>query len=165
MEEKLISLLREANLVIRREVVLSGGQIAKFYVDVKRAYRDPKLLDLLGESIAKMLGDETCVAAMGYGGIPLATVVSIRRNLPLVMVRGEPKEYGQRNWVDGYTPHSEDRVAIIDDVLTSGRSLRKIADIVERSGAKVKAGYVVVNRGEAKMLFPVSHLVEARSLL
>ena len=73
MEEKLISLLREANLVIRREVVLSGGQIAKFYVDVKRAYRDPKLLDLLGESIAKMV--------LSGGGIARLSAFMVRENI------------------------------------------------------------------------------------
>src|SRR3989344_2256510 len=162
--EDLIRTLRNAEIVIKGDVNLRGGQASNFYIDVKKAYGDPKILNLLANNISKILGEETCIAAMGHGGIALATAISIQKNLPLVIVRESPKGYGQRKNIDVYLPNSKDKVAIVDDVLTTGGSLGKIAYIIEQTSAKVTTAYVVVKRGEVNLQFPIKHLIDAQSL-
>ena len=50
--------------------------------------------------------------------------------------------------VDGYVPGIGDNVAIIDDVLTTGGSIRKMYAVIESTGAKIVGLYAVVKRTE-----------------
>ena len=131
----------------RQSVMLKSGTRSDFYVDIKAAFGSPELLTLFARELAKRISKRaTCIAGAGYGGLPLATAVAVKTNLPLVMVREQIKEHGTRQWLDGYVPGSRDRVAIIDDVYTSGRSLSHTEKVLVRTKAKIEGRYVVVNR-------------------
>lgn len=54
--------------------------------------------------------------------MPIATVVSIDTNLPMLIRRKEPKTYGTKKLIDGEYS-SGDNVIVIEDVITSGASI------------------------------------------
>jgi orotate phosphoribosyltransferase len=55
---------------------------------------------------------------------------------------------------------SGERVAVVDDVLTTGKSLTETIGAVEAAGGKVVAVGVVVRRGEFKGSYPFHYVVE-----
>ena len=66
----------------------------------------------------------------------------------LTLVRDEPKKHGKGGWIDGYVPNEQDKVVLVDDVFTTGGSLRKLIKILEPTKAEIIGVYVVVKRGE-----------------
>ena len=164
----LVKLLKKSEVVVREKVTLTSGLVADFYVDLKRAYSDPAILKIMAAEIAKSLRkDITCVASTGYGGLPLVTAVALKRGVKLTLVREKPKRHGRGTWIDGHIPTKKDTIGLIDDVLTTGGSLLKMADILKSTGGKIVAGYVVVDRSPKKVTlqFPIKTIMRVDSLL
>ena len=154
LEERLI----QAGVAERKPVVLASGQKSDVYIDVKKAYGDPSLLRELADGMIDLLGkDVTCVAGSDYGGLALSAVMSVRKNLKLTMVRKEPKGYGLRNQIEGYVPKEIDRVAVVDDVFTTGGSMLKIIKVLAGQ-TNVEGAYVVVKRTEDEFLYKLKWL-------
>ena len=158
--------LRAEEVVSYQPVTLRGGEESNFYIDIKKAYGNPELLAAIaGVVVGNLDPRTTCVAASGYGGVPLGTVVSQQSRLPLVLVRDEEKAHGRGGVVDGYVPGDGDRVSIVDDVFTSGSSLRRTEANLTETGAEILRCHVVVARGDtSKFKLPVSYLLSIEDL-
>ena len=63
------------------------------------------------------------MASTGLGGTILATAISLRQGINLTLIRGEKKTYGTCNILEGYTPKEGEAGIIVDDVITTGKSL------------------------------------------
>lgn len=166
MSRQLINALKQADIITQAPVRLRSGQRAEFYIDIKKACGDPVVLKQMVDGLADPLDSHTtCLAATGYGGLPLASGLSLASQLPLVLVRDAPKQHGTSAGIDGYQPGSWDRVAIIDDVLTSGSSLRHTMEVVHASGAHISGCYAVIKRGEGEIPAPLHYLATASDLV
>jgi orotate phosphoribosyltransferase len=94
---------------------------------------------------------------MGYGGVALTSALTSRHGVPQTMVRRFRKEHGTSQWVDGYLPKRNDRIAIVDDVCTSGGTLYEVYSSLESDakirrikGLEVVGAYVVVLREDPR---------------
>jgi len=164
-QEKLIKKLKELDVVVKEPVKLRGGEKSDFYVDIKKAYGDPVAFSLISNAMADLLDDKaTCIAASGYGGLPLATVIALKNNLKLVLVRDSVKDHGTRSLIDGYVPTEKDKVVIIDDVLTTGSSIAETIGVLKETNVELLAAYVVVKRGNAQLEIPIKHLLTVEEL-
>ena len=165
----LIKKLKELDVVIKEPVQLRSGEISNFYVDIKKAYGDPQAFYLLVKAMSDVLKSDfntsTCVAACGYGGIPLATAVAFKNNLKLSLVRDKVKNHGTKEMIDGYIPDAKDKVVVIDDVLTTGSSITQVIEVLKPTGAKILQAYVVVKRGDAQLEIPTKYLLTVGDLL
>ena len=140
--------LRKLGVVKKGKFILTSGKTSDFYVDMKKVLGHPKVSELICNEFCKIIDKKaTCIASIGYGGLPLAARVSLKLRLPLVVVREKPREHGLKNLIDGYVPTSKDKVAIVDDVFTMGTSMAKIIRALSKTQSKVVGGYVVVDRG------------------
>jgi orotate phosphoribosyltransferase len=63
------------------------------------------------------------------------------------MVRDKVKKHGIQKMIDGYIPIKKDKIVIIDDVFTTGTCISNIVKILNKTKARIIAGYVVVSRG------------------
>lgn len=163
-----MKLLQEKDIVRSEPVTLASGQRSDFYIDVKKAYGYPELLRLASEGVWMLMSDRTtCVAAIGFGGAPLATAISLSHNLRLTMIRDEPKKHGKRNLLDGHVPDRNDKVSIVDDVLTTGLNLKKAVEALLPTGAEILGCSVVVRRsdGSASGIGQVTHLITADEIM
>ena len=58
-----------------------------------------------------------------------------------------PKKHGMGQIIEGYQLKKDDRVVMVDDVVTSGDSLLKACEAVQGVGAKVAGALSIVDRG------------------
>lgn len=166
MKNDLVRKLKQLDIIYREPVKLKHAGASDFYVDVKKAYGYPDVLNFICDCFWEQIDRRTtCIATAGYGGLSPATVLSSRNNLKLTLVREQPKRHGKGGWIDGYIPTKEDKVSIIDDVFTTGGSLRKIIEIIKPTGAEIFGCYVVVKRGEGKLEVPLEHLLVPEDLV
>ena len=143
----LLEKLKRIEVIRHGKITLSGGAPSDFYVDIKKAYGNPELLCEIADGVYNLFDKRiNCVVAMGHGGIPLGTAISIRNNLNLAIVREFPKKHGPLRVIDGHLLSERDVVALVDDVYTTGGSIRKMREIVDGTKAIVRGEYVVVSR-------------------
>ncbi len=125
---------------------LRSGQVSSEYFDKYRFEADPRLLADLADALAALVPAEAdALAGLELGGVPLATALSARTGLPARFVRKEAKPYGTEHLAEG-GPIEGLRLAVVEDVITSGGQVRaSCADLRER-GAHVEAVLCVVDR-------------------
>lgn len=158
--------LKKIMIVKKGKFILTSGKTSNFYVDIKKALGYPKASQLICDGFCNTIDKKaTCIASIGYGGLPLASRVSLKLGLPLVVVREKPKKHGLKNLIDGYTPTEKDNVAIVDDVFTMGTSMLKVLKALSGTKAKILSGYVVISRGDHKgFQIPVKSLLVVNHL-
>jgi len=158
-KDQLIQKLKKLDVIYREPVELKHAGISDFYVDIKKAYGYSDVLNLIADCLWEIMDKRTtCIAAMGYGGVSPASVIVAKHGLRLTLIREEEKKHGKGGFVDGYIPAEEDYVSIIDDVGTTGKSLRKVANVIRQYRSHITGAYVVVKRGDFDLDIPFKWL-------
>ena len=156
------------------DFTLASGAKSKYYIDIKRASTDPKVLKLIAEGMAaklKELGLKVDrIAGIVLGSVPLAAALSLETGIPYVMVRKEKKDHGTGKLIEGVL-NKGDKVLVVEDVITSaGSSVKGIATLREE-GAVVENVFSVIDREAggtealAEIGVKLSPLVKASDLL
>jgi orotate phosphoribosyltransferase len=125
---------------------LRSGVTSDQYFDKYRFESDPALLLAVAEAMAPLVPSGVdALAGLELGGVPLATVLSQVTGLPAVFVRKEPKTYGTCQLAEG-TDVDGRRLAVVEDVVTSGgQVIASCADLRQR-GATVAGVLCVIDR-------------------
>ena len=140
--------LKALGVIEKGDFKLRNGSNSNIYFNIKKAYGYPQLLEKIAEELFDLIDKSiTCVAASGYGGIPLAVAISQKYNLHLTMIRPELKDHGNLWLVDGYVPTKQDNVAIVDDVFTTGSSLSDTIHPI-KAFTNIEGCYVVFKRSK-----------------
>jgi orotate phosphoribosyltransferase len=130
--------------------VLRSGAIATEYFDKYRFEADPGLLARLAQAMRPLVPAEAEVlAGLELGGVPIATALSLADGRPAAFVRKEAKAYGTCKAVEGADVAGR-RVAIIEDVITTGGAVRDAVKQLEDAGAQVVAIICAIWRGEGE---------------
>jgi orotate phosphoribosyltransferase len=128
------------------EFRLRSGARSGEYFDKYLFESDPGLLREIAEGLAGLLpaGVEV-LAGLELGGVPLAVVASQVSGLPTVFVRKTAKTYGTCRLAEGGEVAGR-RVAVIEDVITSGgQAIESCRELRDR-GADVAAVLCVIDR-------------------
>lgn len=136
------------------EFVLSSGATSNFYIDVRKTSLHPDGLRMISRMFWEMLQADqvTAIGGLTMGADPLVTGVmlySAERGRPLegFLVRRTNKVHGTRGQVEGNLAGHK-RVAILDDVITSGESSIIAAEAAESYKAEVVRVLAVVDRAQ-----------------
>lgn len=133
---------------------LASGLQSDFYVDVKQTVFHAEGARLVGELLCDRLARHgiTLVGGMAVGAVPLVSVAlatAARRGYPLdgFFVRKDVKDHGTAQRLDGRF-RADAKIALVEDVVTTGASTLAAIDAVEAAGAKVALVVTVVDREE-----------------
>jgi len=134
------------------DFVLSSGKRSDVYFDKFRFLTDPPLLEELASVVADMIPESVTHLASPEGAATLLlSAVGIRSGLPMAVVRKQAKEYGTRAQVEGYAPEGA-RVALIEDVSTTGHQTLNAAVALKEAGAEIEIIVLTIDRGGAQAL-------------
>ncbi|MHC3438045.1 orotate phosphoribosyltransferase [Natrialbaceae archaeon A-gly3] len=145
--QELIDALREADAVQFGEFELSHGGTSEYYVDKYLFETDPRCLEAVAEAFAERIDDDTKLAGVALGAVPLAAATSVTAGVPYVIARKQRKEYGTANLVEGRLEDGEE-VVVLEDIVTTGTSLVDAIEALREAGATVNRALVVVDREE-----------------
>ena len=150
MDKELIQALKNCGAVKFGDFTLASGRKSTYYVDIKKAITDPATLELIANRITGIMKEQhICARAIGgvaVGGIPLATAVSLKSGLPLVIIRKSLKEYGTGGRFIGDVAGRE--LLMLEDVTTTGGSVIEAIKDLKGVGAVVNMVITVVDRDE-----------------
>jgi orotate phosphoribosyltransferase len=149
--------------LVTGDFVLRSGQRTNVYLDKYRAEADPELLLRAVRRMAPEVPAGTeLLAGLELGGVPLAVTLSQVTGLPTRFVRKQPKDYGTRLQVEGGEIDSR-RVAVVEDVVTSGGAVVDGVDALRAGGAVVESALCLILRDEVAVERLAEHGVELRS--
>ena len=155
------------------EFLLRSGKISSEYFDKYQFESDPKLLDKICDFMLELLPDDyDMLGALEMGGIPLATLLSVKTGKPVLFIRKKAKEYGTRRFAEG-SEYEDKKILIVEDVVTSGgqiilsaKDLRETGGIISQAVCVIdreSAGIEALNENNIKLnsLFTMSYIKEA----
>ncbi|HBR17677.1 MAG: orotate phosphoribosyltransferase [Deltaproteobacteria bacterium RIFCSPLOWO2_12_FULL_43_16] len=155
--DRLLQIIKEKSYE-KKDVTLASGKKSDFYIDCRQTTLHPEGAYLVGKILYEMIKDSGFkVEAIGgptMGADPIATAVSVVSQiegnpLPAFIVRKEPKKHGLGQWIEGKKNLAKGaKVAIVEDVVTTGGSSVQAVKRAEEEGLKVVAVFAVVDREE-----------------
>lgn len=150
-------LLREAGAMLEGHFQLSSGKHSGLYVEKFRLLERPPQTDALCRMIAdwgKALRPEL-IAGPTTGGLLISYEVA--RHLGLRTIFAEKDEGGGRSFQRGFTIGPGERVLVVDDVLTTGGSIRDVLDAIRALGGEVIGVATIIDRSGGKVDFGVPY--------
>ena len=142
------SLFRHSKAVLDGHFLLTSGLHSPVYWEKFRILEQPQYTSRLCAMIAAHFKDSSAqvVAGPTTGGIILAFEVA--KQLGLRCIFAEKNESGKRVFRRGFVLNPNEKVLVIDDILTTGKSVKEVLDaITEHDGAVVGIG-ILVDRSE-----------------
>jgi orotate phosphoribosyltransferase len=147
------------------EFVLSSGATSNYYIDVRKTSLHPEGLKLISKLFYEVIKDDnvTAVGGLTLGADPLVAGLMLHsatqgRPLDGFLVRRTTKDHGTRGNVEGNLAGHK-RVAILDDVITSGESSLIAAEAAESYKAQIVRVLTVVDRAQG-----AGHIFQQRGL-
>jgi orotate phosphoribosyltransferase len=140
----------------RGKFTLSSGREASLYIDARLTTMSPEGLVLIGQLGLRALDQSgwnvQSVGGLTLGADPVAYAIAYAsglsaRPLRAFTVRKEPKSHGTAQLIEGPFM-SGDRVAIVEDVITTGASALRAANAVRLGGGIIAGVLAVVDRNE-----------------
>jgi orotate phosphoribosyltransferase len=145
VSRELASRIREAAL-LEGDFVLSSGQRSSFYVDKYLFSTEPDLLRDVAAALSRELPDSVeRLAGVELGAVPLVVATALVTGLPYVIVRKFTKGYGTGRGIEGNLERGG-RVALIEDVVTTGTQAVQAARSLVDAGARVVTIVSVLDR-------------------
>jgi len=171
MKERLIELVLEKAFKYSEEPVfkLVSGRMSNYYFNCKAVTLHPEGMHLIGNIIFEMIKDSD---AKGIGGLtlgadPIAGAVAYTsflkgRPFEAFVVRKSAKSHGTMQWIEGNITGG-DRVVIVDDVITTGKSTIEAINKAKEAGLDVIKVIALVDRQEGgrENIEALGHRVEA----
>ena len=158
-KKQFLSFMEKADVLRFGDFVTKSGRNTPYFINTGN-YKTGAQLSALGDFYASLvhstLGEDySAMFGPAYKGIPLAASCAVslwnryRTDKPYFFNRKEEKDHGEGGGIVGYTPVSGDKIILIEDVITSGASLREVMPILLHFGdVRVTDMFISVDRME-----------------
>jgi orotate phosphoribosyltransferase len=118
----------------------TSGIKSPIYCDNRMVLSFPEVRDFVGKSLAERIQqafpNADRIAGIATAGIAHGVLAADRLNMSYCYVRPEPKKHGLKNQVEGYL-EAGDRVVLVEDLISTGKSSLQAAEGVRNEGAEV----------------------------
>lgn len=132
---------------------LTSGKISPYYIDLRIVPSFPDAFQKICNFYVNFIKEEINaknferVAGIPIAGIPFASLIAYNLKKPFLYVRKGVRLHGRQRRIEGIlTPG--DRVLLIDDLITTGLSLRKASEAIMAEGGLVNDAVVLLDREE-----------------
>jgi len=150
--------LRERGALLSGHFRLSSGRHSDKFIQKFRILEHPPLVEAVAKQLAAAFKDAkpTIVVSAAVGGIVLGYEVARQLGVDAIFVE---KENGTATLRRSFGLKPDDRALVVEDVVTTGLSVREVMDVVRKHGAHVAGVGVIVQRGEADFGVPARALL------
>lgn len=173
MKERLGEIIIERSFKYREDppFTLASGKKSNYYFNCKPTTLDPEGMNLIGAIVFDMLKDTDITAAGGLtlGADPIAnalSVISYQKGKPIksFIVRKDIKDHGTKSTIEGNVRQGE-KVAIIDDVITTGASTITVIEQARKEGLNVELVITLIDREEGGKENILQHVDNIKTIL
>lgn len=150
---EICQVLKKTNAIEFGAFKLPNGRITPYYIDLRVIPSFPdafaKVAEIFTNAIITEVGLENFdrIAGIPTAGLPLSAVAAYTLRKPFIYVRQKQKLKGRERRVEGIVMPG-DRVLLVDDLITTGLSLKRSALAVRAEGGLVSDAIVLLDREE-----------------
>jgi len=132
INERVLEILRKTGALLDGHFILSSGLHSPNYVQCAKVFEYPKYGEQIGELIARKILDAglgvDVVVGPALGGVIVAYEVGKKLNTRAIFTEREDSVMKLRR---GFEIHEGERVLIVEDVVTTGKSTLEVVEVVE----------------------------------
>lgn len=151
-QDRVLDILKEAGVLLEGHFRLTSGRHSNRYLQCAKIFKNAKYSEELCSSLAEQFENDGVELVIGpaIGAIQMAYEVS--RHLHVENIFAE-RENGVMTLRRGFSIEPGQKVLVVEDVVTTGGSVREVIDIVEAAGGKVVGVGSIVDRTGGKIDF------------
>lgn len=150
LKDSILDSIITSKCFLEGNFTLKSGKISNYYLNLRNLISQPRVLIQIAELIQNNLpeGKDFLICGLPYAGIPYAGAVSILYDIPRVILRKERKKHGLGNMIDGIVDSGIKKVILIDDIMTTGSSIKESIPILKEHGLQVDRVICIIDRSE-----------------
>ena len=144
--------LKCINFSPKKQFKLTSGKKSPIYCDCRRLISFPKEMKTITNLAVKKikslnnLKKISNIAGGESAGIPFATLIASKLNLPMTYIRKEKKKFGKNSQIEGVIKPKEN-VILVEDLMTDGGSKLRFFQALENARCDTKVLFVIFNYG------------------
>lgn len=149
-ENQVMEIFRETGTIMEGHFRLTSGLHSGLYVEKFRVLEHPRFTEVLCREIADRYREDgiTLVVGPAIGGVIIAYEVA--RALGVRSIFCE-REDGKLTLRRGFYISPDDKVLVVEDIVTTGGSVKEVLAVVEASGAEIAGVGLLVDRSGGKV--------------
>lgn len=153
-QEEMLKIFEKTGGILKGHFILTSGRHSDTYMQCAKLFVDPKASELLCKSLAEKLDGEKIdlVISPAVGGILMG--YEMARQLGVNNIFAE-RENGAMTLRRGFALPENANVLVVEDVVTTGGSVKEVIELVKERGCNVTAVASIVDRSNGKVDFGV----------
>lgn len=162
-QDEILAEFRDADALLEGHFILSSGLRSPRYLQCARLLMDPRRAERMAQALAAKLPDDVreqvdAVVSPAMGGVIIGHELGRALAKPAMFVERPGGSFELRR---GFRLEHGQRVLLVEDVVTTGLSLREAIEAIEQAGGKVVAACSLVDRssGSADLGVPYTPLI------
>jgi len=148
-----IEMFKEVNALLEGHFELSSGKHSDQYFQCALVLQYPEYCEALAKEIADSFRDQgiTCVIGPALGGVTIAYELARQLGCRSVFAEREENKMQLRR---GFSISKDDKVLLVEDVVTTGGSILEVANLVEGKSVPIAGFCCIVDRSSNQTNFP-----------
>ncbi len=151
-QHRIFEIFEKAGALLKGHFLLSSGLHSDLYFEKFQVLQHPEYVEILCKELASLFRDDTIEVVVGptTGGIIIAYEVA--KNLKTRSIFAESEGEG-RIFKRGFSLKKGERALIVDDILTTGKSVKEVIDLVKKHDGEIIGIGVLLDRSGGKVDF------------
>ena len=162
--EEVLDLFRESGALLEGHFILSSGLRSPIFLQKARVFMHPAKAETLCRALASKIreagyGDVSQIVSPAVGGIIPGYETARHLGVPAIFTERVNGVFEVRR---GFELKPGDRVIVVEDIVSTGLSIRECIEAIRKTGAEVVAAACLIDRsaGEAEIGVPLVSLVQ-----
>ena len=156
-QEQALDCYRKTGAILKGHFKLTSGRHSDTYMQSTKLFIDTKQSEIVCKALAEKLAGEKIdlVVSPAIGGILMGYEVARQLGVPNIFAE---RENGEMTLRRGFSIEKGTKVVVVEDVVTTGGSVKEVVKLVQSMGAEVVAVASLVDRSNGNVDFGVKYV-------
>ncbi|MDE5548694.1 MAG: orotate phosphoribosyltransferase [Clostridia bacterium] len=156
-QEQALNCYKQTGAILKGHFKLTSGRHSDTYMQSAKLFIDTKQSEIVCKALAEKLAGEKIdlVVSPAIGGILMGYEVARQLGVPNIFAE---RENGEMTLRRGFTIEKGTKVVVVEDVVTTGGSVKEVVKLVQSMGAEVVAVASLVDRSNGAVDFGVKYV-------
>ena len=156
-KERVLEILKKAGVLLEGHFLLTSGRHSGEYLQCARIFQDASYSEELCRALADKFRSEKIDLVIGPAIGAILISYETGRQLSVKNIFAERDSEGKMTLRSSFEIKKGERVLVVEDVVTTGGSVREVIDVVEKAGGVVAGVGSIIDRTNGKINFNVPY--------